>query len=89
MMQTGLNNLGDVSPYGVRLLVRTTSPATLHGSALCVVLLGTKHGFTWYHDAYGPQQLGGCVTLQRAIAGKKALLLMWQSAGCNQRRGAH
>lgn len=22
MMQTGLNNLGDVSPYGVRLLVR-------------------------------------------------------------------
>ena len=25
MMQTGLNNLGDVSPYGVRLLVRTHS----------------------------------------------------------------
>ena len=25
MMQTGLNNLGDVSPYGVRLLVRTVS----------------------------------------------------------------
>ena len=24
MMQTGLNNLGDVSPYGVRLLVRIT-----------------------------------------------------------------
>lgn len=29
MMQTGLNNLGDVSPYGVRLLVRGSPPPSL------------------------------------------------------------
>ena len=55
MMQTGLNNLGDVSPYGVRLLVGL--PSSFHqtiGELKCPISIAEFRHQSMFHSCKRP-----------------------------------